>query len=134
MSQRNLKLPQYTLGQRLEIAMKARGVKAPTLAGRTGLTRQGVYKILKDQVTNPDSDVVMDLCEELRVRPEWLLRERGPMYPSPELSDDESMLVYAFRDLAPDDRRKLLRIATTLATESEGAPNVNNPFRRADGE
>lgn len=130
MKQKALKLPpKFTLGKRLQIAMNARGVKAPTLAAKTGLTRQGIYKLLKDQTTNPDSDIVMLLCEELFIRVEWLLLEKGAMIPSPELTDDESSLVYAYRELEDEDKRRLLRIASTLATETEGPPSRNNPFK-----
>lgn len=130
MKQKALRLPpKLTLGKRLDVAMKARGIKAPTLASRTGLTRQGIYKLLKDETVNPPTAQVMAICEELLIRMEWLLAEKGPMMPAPELTDEEATLVYAFRDLPEDDRRRLMRIATTLATETEGAPGRHNPFK-----
>jgi transcriptional regulator with XRE-family HTH domain len=130
MRQKALTLPpKLTLGKRLEAAMKVRGLKAPTLAAKTGLTRQAIYKLVKDRVANPDSGVVMALCDELFIRVEWLLAEKGSMIPSPELTDDESTLIYAYRDLGAEDKRKLLKIATTLATEIEGPPSRHNPFK-----
>lgn len=129
MKQRPLEVPQYTLGQSLALAMKQRGMKAPTLAAKAGITRQAIYGLIKGRTKNPESALISALCEELFIRPEWLLREKGAMYPTPELTDDESTLVYAFRDLDDKGKRQLLRVATSMAQDSEGMPSRSNPFK-----
>lgn len=129
MQQRPLKVQQYTLAQRLALAMKTRGIKAPTLAARSDVTRQALYKVLKGKSDTMDGKTLLAICAEVSVRPEWLLLEEGPMMPSPALTDDESQLVYAYRDMGEADRRRLMKIAASLAVDSGGPPNPANPFR-----
>ena len=129
MKQKPLDVPQYTLGQRLGLAMNQRGMKAPTLAARAGITRQAIYGLIKGRTKNPESALITAICEELLIRSEWLLKEKGSMYPTPELTDEESTLIYSFRELDDKGKRQLLRIAASMAQDSESVPSRSKPFK-----
>lgn len=130
MKQRPLEVPQFTFAERLKAAMKQRGVTAPGLETRGIATRQWIYKLLKGKTEQPDIGLILDLCEELMIRPEWLMREKGPMIPAPALTDEESTLVYAFRAMDDRGKRQLMRIATAISQDADGVASRSDPFKK----
>ena len=115
---------------RLAFAMASRGVKAPTLANKIGMTRQGVYKWLKRQSMDVDGKTLLALCNFLGVRCEWLMMGDEPMYQSPILADEEKDFILLYRDLAPDNRARLKQIAITFMGESTLPPGPHRPYGR----
>ena len=107
-----------TLASRLLTAMRERNISAPQLARKVGVTKQAVYKWLRGGVLSLDTDVLQRVCEELGVRPEWLVSGKLPKHPSPGLKDEETRLIMDFRGLTPRDRQRLLDLARAWKEES----------------
>ena len=119
-----------TLGKRLALAMSLRQIRAPTLAAKTGVTRQAYYKVLSGGAQSMDTDVAMKTAQVLGVRAEWFINGSLPMFPSPLLSDTESQLIYWYRKLDDQHQKDLRSIAQGWARESEAAPNKGDPFKK----
>lgn len=130
MKQRPLDMPQMTFAERLKFAMRQRGRTAPGLEKHGIGTRQWIYK-LTEKDAKPPSVVVqfLALCEELMVRPEWLVREKGPMIPPPSLTDEEAQIVFSYREMDDRGKRELRRVAAAIAQDSDGAASRSNPFK-----
>lgn len=71
-----------TLASRLAHAMKLKGVKIPALVAETGMTYQGIKKILDSKTASIQYENLVLLCKFLGVRPDWLARGEEPIYPT----------------------------------------------------
>lgn len=123
-----------TLAGRLALAMELKGrMNANQLAERTGKTRQAVGKVLNGKTQQLYWDTAVEYATELGVRPEWLQKGILPMYPAPELKDDEEIkLIEDFRHMSASHQRDLVEIARRWAEEDDGDDTpTQHPFHRA---
>lgn len=68
-----------TIGQRLRIARKKRGVTQPELAKKVGVTKSSVSQWETGLTKNMDSGNLLGICRSLKIRPEWLQYGKGEM-------------------------------------------------------
>jgi transcriptional regulator with XRE-family HTH domain len=109
-----------TLGGRLEEAMRARSESVTSLAGKSGLTYQGVRKIVRGETKNINASTCAKLAACLGVSAEWLGTGAGSMEAAPRPADSGTQpLDSAGRgELSPADWG-LLRDIKLVLTESE---------------
>ena len=73
------------LAERLDFAMKARGIESQSALSRmSGVPQPTINRILKGTTTQPDTTTVQKLSDALDLDTSWLLEEkgRGPIAPS----------------------------------------------------
>jgi transcriptional regulator with XRE-family HTH domain len=121
-----------TLQGRLQLAMylKDRKMNANKLALATGLSRQAIRLVLKGVTQKLLWETAVIYATELGVRPRWLQDGELPMYPAPELKDDEEIrLIDDFRHMSLSHQRDLAEIARRWAEEDGDDPSPR-PFGR----
>lgn len=90
---------------RLQEALKARGMTKAELARRSGLDKGAITKYTKGE-NLPGSDAVMKMAKALTVRPGWLLGGDGDM--------DELVFVELFESLDDTQKERLLKYMKAL--------------------
>lgn len=121
-----------TLADRLEIAMRARGIENRNqLAKAIKVTRQTVYYWFGGQTKNIDSVNLMKASAALGVRYEWLLRGEMPVYSADPPTDDELQIIGFYRRMSEEDRMVFMKMARTLAGDSDAKPSKADPYPRA---
>lgn len=68
-----------TIGKRLRIARKLRGMTQPVLAKKVGVTKSSVSQWETDLTKNMDSNNLLSICRALNINPEWLQYGKGEM-------------------------------------------------------
>lgn len=81
-----------TLGQRISLCRKQRGMTQEELGEKLGVSRQAVSKWEGDQTT-PDLQYLKIMCEEFGVTADWLLFEKD-MNQRPEGVDNRPVMEY----------------------------------------
>ena len=90
---------------RLQEALKARGMTKAELARRSGLDKGAITKYTKGE-NLPGSDAVMKMAKALTVRPGWLLGGDGDM--------DELVFVELFETMDDIQKERLLKYMKAL--------------------
>lgn len=87
-----------TMAERLNRALKERGVTAPELIAATGMSKGGIYLILDGTTTAEKvrASTIEKICKHLRINTAWLRDGRGPMDAS--RPDDEELVTVRFWD------------------------------------
>lgn len=103
------------------------GMQGP-LAATLGVKQGSLSELISGQSKGPSASVLLKLCEELHLRPHYLLDGDGPPESYSDLSADESRLVMVFRDLPTEALRKALLIdAADMLRRSAGGPAIASP-------
>lgn len=97
-----------------------RGTQGP-LAATLGVKQGSLSELISGKSKAPKAAVLLKLCEELHLRPHYLLHGDGPPESYSDLSAQESRLINTFRDLPTDALRDALLIdaAAMLKRNSE---------------
>lgn len=100
---------------RLETAMKRKGVKISALAQAIGMTYQGVKKVLDGAGASFNSANNAAAARFLGVSSDWLASETGEMLDAQPATDHPALSVLAVElarlfDLLPDDRITRARV------------------------
>lgn len=138
------------VGQRIRDCAAHLGIKGPTALCELLLTelqnRTPKQTITRQTVSNwwhglvyPSLDMLPALADVLRCEQEWLLfgSRRGDQLRREKLylarvSDEEALLLTAFRESNKSGQRSMLRMAKTLAEEHPAPEATVHPMRRKD--
>lgn len=94
---------------RLQEAMKIRGISAATLAKRTGMNRSSVSRYLSGEY-DPSRSSIFLMADALNVDPGWLMGGDIDTDYALHLSDDEVLLIETYRK-ADDMEQRLVKCA-----------------------
>ena len=95
----------------------------------TGIQRQTLYAVIRGQTKTLTYPILKALSKHLGIRSEWLAEGKMPMYPAPELKDDDEIqLVHDFREMSPSHQRDIAEIARRWAEEDGGEPSPSRQF------
>ena len=111
-----------TIASRLAAAMKAKGVKIPALVKVTGMTYQGIKKILDGKTASIHADNLFAMAAHLGVDPHWLATGEGEML-RPEAIDVPSRWVDE-----PQPERAALGMTTALPTLAQALDALASAF------
>ena len=84
-------LDMTTMGERLKLALEARGLEPKDLIAKTKISRAGIYFILDDTTTPAKirAATVTAICKSLRISKDWFLQGKGDMDAKPDIDADE---------------------------------------------
>lgn len=116
------------LAERLAVLLKTSALTKAGLGKRLGVTRQTVYYWFNGQTKAIDTETALKLASEFRVRLAWVQNGEEPMYASPELSEDEHQIIAFYKRMSDTDKGVFMKMARTLATDSESKPTRGDPF------
>lgn len=105
--------PLETFGERIAYWRRLRGFKRQgELASRLGITQSSLSLLESGDSKAPAADTLLKLCDELRLRPKYVLFGEGPPEAQhfQELNGLEAQLVMIFRQLPSDALREALLI------------------------
>lgn len=108
-----------------------RGTQGP-LARKLGMGQGSLSELIAGTRASkgPSAPVLLKLCEELHLRPHYLLNGDGPPESYSDLSADESRLIMVFRELPKEDLRKALLIdAADMLQRNNAGPSSPDPAR-----
>ncbi len=121
-----------TLADRLKLAMKARGIRSGAALAKLAIVeRQTVYYWLNGTTKNIETVTLLRVSEALGVRPEWLLNGALPIYAPPVPTEDEAQIIGFYRRMKSTDQEVFMKMARTLAGDSNEPPTRDDPFPRA---
>lgn len=121
-----------SLADRIRLAMKACGIgSGAALAKLVGVRRQTAYYWLDGTTKNIESATLIKLSEVLGVRQEWLMAGELPIYSVTRPSDDEQQILGFYRRMATSDKMVFMKMARTLASDSNGSTMKDDPFPNA---
>ena len=80
-----------TLGERLRYARKRKGYTQESLAAAIGVSRGVIYNLEKNK-TDPQTIVLNAICSTLKINANWLLRGKGDMADTSEVSQSAAVL------------------------------------------
>lgn len=119
------------IGRRIQTRLWQLGMSQSELARRVGLNQSTVNGLIHGGQVSTTK--LPHIARELGTTPAYLTGETDDpdqdAPDAPELSSEERDLIDAFRDLPPDDRASLLRIARSL---NESAPAARTVHARRD--
>lgn len=115
-----------TFAARLARLRRAAGLSQSELARRVGLTPASISLLESADSKGPSATTLIAIAAVLECNPAWLLLGRGSPEPA-SLTDDERVLLVAYRHLAPDARTFLLTTATALAAQAKPADPPADP-------
>ena len=69
------------LGERIRTARKARDMTQERLAKLAGIRQPSLSELESGESKSISGEVLIGISGALRVRPEWIMNERGPMEP-----------------------------------------------------
>lgn len=112
--------------------MKARGIKnGNQLATAVGVKRQTAYYWLDGSTKSIDSPTLKRLVDVLGVRGEWLLSGELPVYSAVVPTDDEKQIIGFYRRMTAEDQSVFMKMARTLAGDSNSKPTRDDPYPKA---
>ena len=104
---------------RIKALCKEKGISVKRMEAECGLKDSTVNKWDEKR---PSADRLHAVASYFGVSMEYLLtgEEKAPAHEEPELSEDEAILLSAFRSLTEDQRKFVLRQLSAAAQEPEG--------------
>lgn len=125
------------LGERLDSAMKARGVTVSRLAKAVDMSYQGIKKIVDGKTQEMDASNCIKIAAFLQINPEWLRtgegqRELGaaPAVAERQISESQWALIEDF-EMLPDDEKQALR--TTLRAKADHVRKIVSEYLGRQG-
>ena len=108
--------------ERIEALCKEKGVSFRKVELSLGFSN-GILRSWEKKT--PSADKLAAVAEYFGVSMEYLMtgKEKAPAHEEPELSEDEVMLLSAFRSLTDDQRRFVLR-QLRAAAQDQGDPGA----------
>lgn len=86
------------VGEKLELLLKAKGIRPGTLATMTGINKGTIYSIIKRNNKKVDYSIMQTIAEALDVPVEYFHEaEPAQEVPSLHLDDEEARLLRAWR-------------------------------------
>lgn len=115
------------LGERLQSAMKARGVTVSRLATAVGMSYQGIKKIVDGKTQEMDASNCIKIAAFLQINAEWLRtgdgeRELGAVAPAPRTISESQWALLEDFEMLPDDEKQALR--TTLRAKADNVRRI----------
>lgn len=101
-------------GTRLRHARKQRKLNQTALAGTVKIAQSSLSDLETGATKEVSGPVLIALAAALRIRPEWLMLNRGSMELTPaelELKPDEVNLIHKYRSASPTWRTVVQRLA-----------------------
>lgn len=118
-----------SLGERLREARRARKVTQAQLAKAAGVKQPSISELETGETKMISGDTLIAISSALRVRPEWLLTNRGQMEDDvgATLSPDERQLLANYRAATPRWRVSLLYMSALKGDtmQDEAAESMN---------
>ncbi len=105
-----------TLGERLRYARRKNGYTQESLAAAIGVSRGVIYNLEKNK-TEPQTIVLNAICRTLKINAEWLLRGKGDMSDTSEVSQSAEVLSELYRiaqELSETEQLYLLETVKAL--------------------
>ncbi len=82
-----------TIGERLKLARKSKGITQDSLAEQIGSTRSVITNIEYGKVTEPQPLALNAICEVLNINKEWLMTGKGEMDVQPKVIDKSTKIL-----------------------------------------
>jgi transcriptional regulator with XRE-family HTH domain len=101
-----------TVADRLDYAMRQRGLKAPELADRVGIKAASVYQWLSGSTKWPRPDHLLAAADALRVHPRWLISGEGEIW----AEHDYNRLA---AKMQPDDRARWRQVGRAFEQQGD---------------
>lgn len=107
-----------SIGDRLRWALEHRQVKQLHLAQKLGINQSTISNIVTDSSRSPSAVTLLQLADELRMDPHWLMTGKGePFNWAPITHPEQVEIINAWRDMDPAGRAALLGMARALAAK-----------------
>ena len=109
--------------ERIEALCKEKGVSFRKVELSLGFSN-GILRSWEKKT--PSADKLAAVADYFGVSMEYLLtgKEKAPAHEEPELSEDEVMLLSAYRALPPDEKRTVLMLLRRAAAQDPGDPGA----------
>ena len=101
-----------SLGRRIRTLREQAGLKQADLSAAIGISRTHLTNIERDK-GRPGREVLVAIAAEVRVSLDWLAEGRGDARPAKATTEDEAMLLFAFRQLPELEGKALLAYVLT---------------------
>ncbi len=107
-----------TLGKRLKLARKEKGLTQAELQKMSGVSQQMISLIESEKVESTTE--VFNLSEALDVNPKWLATGNGEMKnQDTELTREETLVLKLFRKMSSSQKNETLRTFENTEQENE---------------
>ena len=107
-----------TLGKRLKLARKEKGLTQAELQKMSGVSQQMISLIESEKVESTTE--VFNLSEALDVNPKWLATGNGEMKnQDTELTREETLVLKLFRKMSSSQKNETLRTIENTEQENE---------------
>jgi transcriptional regulator with XRE-family HTH domain len=118
-----------TIGERLRKARKLRGLNQIELATKAQIKQPSLSDIETGETKIPDGLTTVNLCEALRIRPAWLIKNKLPMEPVENpLPAEAYEVAQSWLRLAPGLREKLAETIREAAVQADKfGPPIDDP-------
>lgn len=132
-----------TIGDRIALLIKKRGLKKVQFAARLGIDQSYVTQLIKGNKGKPSSSLVKLIAYEFHVRENWLLTGEEPMESSESedelsaclkkwgLPDEFRGLFLAYKELSDNDQKSVRlfvrKFAEKVLQQTGNAPSVSEP-------
>lgn len=118
-----------TVGGRLLICRQARGIKQAAAAKLIKITPQSLGQLEKGDSTQPAAGTLLQMRDKLGYNPDYIIRGQGmPLLPNFEDLAQEMALLALFRELRPEIRNEMMRMALGLR-RAQGGASASDPYR-----
>ncbi len=101
-----------TIGERIKFLRKKSGMSQEELASLLGITKQAIYKYENSIVTNIPMDKIEILAQIFHVSPAYIMGwnelNTESITPSPEISENEAILLELFRQVPAEHQEMVL--------------------------
>lgn len=104
-----------TLGERLKIARKSKGITQDKLAENIGTSRGVITNLEHDKIETPQPLIINALCNVLEISQDWLLNGKGEMNNSEEIQSSKTLSeIYSIaKNLSKDEQLYILELIKT---------------------
>lgn len=109
---------------RLQRAMRRAATEAPALATAVGLTRQGIYKVLKGGTEALNAPNNAKVAQWLGVNADWLALGAGEMEREPALSREALKLASEFDQMTESQRQSIRMVFLALSPRAVSDAHV----------
>ena len=110
-------MSENTFKTRLRTARKMRGMSQEDLAKAASIKQPSLSALETGGTKDVTGTVLLALAKALKVRPEWLLNDSGPM--EPDIKGDELQMLAAYRKASPRWRIALQHLAVLPSEQQD---------------
>lgn len=107
---------QMSVGDRLRLLMKQKGLTQVSLAKLIGLTQPAISNLVTDDSRQPSASTLLSLANALEVNPQWILDGIGEPSSWSSVTDARQLqLLHHYVSLSPKKRAALMAVAMALS-------------------